>query len=106
MESAHTILAHAEEFKSHGIAVNGLWPRTVIATAALQMIPGVKPEHCRTPEILSDAAYCVLTSDARDAKNTGNFYLDDELLAAHGVTDLAKYSLVPGSKQLMPDLFL
>ena len=100
------VLGHAEEFAPHGIAVNALWPRTVIATAALQMIPGVKPEHCRTPEILSDAAYLVLTSDAKDAKNSGNFYIDDELLAAHGVSDLAKYSVVPGSKQLMPDLFL
>ena len=100
------VLGHAEEFKPHGIAVNALWPRTVIATAALKMIPGVKPEHCRTPEILSDAAYCILTSDARDAKNTGNFYLDDEVLAAHGVTDLANYSVVPGSTNLLPDLFL
>ena len=100
------VLGHAEEFKPHGIAVNGLWPRTLIATAALQMIPGVKPEHGRTPEILSDAAYCILTSNSRDAKNTGNFHIDDEVLAAHGVTDLAHYSVVPGSKSLLPDLFL
>jgi citronellol/citronellal dehydrogenase len=98
------VLGHAQEFKPYGIAVNALWPRTVIQTAAIQMIPGVKPEHCRTPAILADAAYCILTSDA--ASNTGNFYLDDEVLAKHGVTDLEKYSAVPGSKQLLPDLFL
>ena len=58
------VLGHAEECRSYGIGVNALWPRTVIQTAALQMIPGVKPEHCRTPEIMADAAWHVLTSDA------------------------------------------
>lgn len=98
------VLGHSEEFRSYGIAVNALWPRTVIQTAALQMIPGVKPEHCRTPEIMADAAHAVLISDA--AANTGNFYIDDEVLAKAGITDLAKYSVVPGSRQLLPDLFL
>jgi citronellol/citronellal dehydrogenase len=98
------VLGHAEEFRRHGIAVNALWPRTVIQTAALAMIPGVKPEHCRTPEIMADAAYAVLTSDA--GTTTGNFFIDDEVLARAGVTDLGKYSVVPGSKQLLPDLFL
>jgi len=98
------VLGHAEEFRRHGIAVNALWPRTVIQTAALAMIPGVKPEHCRTPAIMADAAYLVLSSDA--AANTGNFYIDDEVLARAGITDLGKYSVVPGSKQLLPDLFL
>src|SRR6187402_1386369 len=73
-------LGHAGEFKVYGIAVNSLWPRTAIATAALQMIPGVDTDLCRTPEILSDAAYFILTSPS---SNTGNFYIDDELLAAH-----------------------
>ena len=98
------VLGHAEEFKPYGIAVNALWPRTVIQTAALQMIPGVKPEHCRTVEIMADAAHAVLTSDA--ATTTGNFFIDEEVLARAGVTDLAKYAVVPGSKQLLPDLFL
>jgi citronellol/citronellal dehydrogenase len=98
------VLGHAAEFKAYGIGVNALWPRTVIQTAALQMIPGVKPEHCRTVEIMADAAYCVLTQDGK--ANSGNFYIDDEVLAKHGVTDLDKYSVVPGSKQLLPDLFL
>ncbi len=98
------VLGHAEEFKRHGIAVNALWPRTVIQTAALAMIPGVKPEHCRTPDIMADAAYAVLTSDA--STTTGNFFIDDEVLARAGVTDLGKYSVVAGSKQLLPDLFI
>jgi citronellol/citronellal dehydrogenase len=100
------VLGHAAEFKPYGIAVNALWPRTVIQTAALQMIPGVKPEHCRSVDILADAAHLILSADGAAAGNSGNFYIDDQLLAKHGITDLAKYSVVPGSKQLMPDLFL
>jgi citronellol/citronellal dehydrogenase len=98
------VLGHAEEFRAYGIAVNALWPRTVIATAALQMIPGVKPEHCRSPAIMADAAYAVLNLDA--AANTGNFFIDEEVLKRAGVTDFDPYSVVPGSKQLLPDLFL
>ncbi|MEW5880129.1 MAG: SDR family oxidoreductase, partial [Pseudomonadota bacterium] len=98
------VLGHAEEFRGYGIAVNALWPRTVIATAALQMIPGVKPEHCRTPQIMADAAYAILTRDA--ATTTGNFFIDEEVLKQAGVTDFDRYSVVPGSKQLLPDLFL
>jgi citronellol/citronellal dehydrogenase len=98
------VLGHAEEFRSYGIAVNALWPRTVIQTAALQMIPGIMPEHCRTPDIMADAAYAVLNLDA--ATNTGNFFIDEEVLKRAGATDLEKYSVVPGSKQLLPDLFL
>jgi citronellol/citronellal dehydrogenase len=98
------VLGHAAEFRAYGIAVNALWPRTVIQTAALQMIPGVQPEHCRTPAIMADAAYTVLTRDA--ASTTGNFFIDDEVLKSAGVTDFAAYSVVPGSTQLLPDLFL
>ncbi|MEW6705096.1 MAG: NAD(P)-dependent oxidoreductase [Pseudomonadota bacterium] len=97
-------LGHAAEFKPLGIAVNSLWPRTAIATAALQMIPGVDTNKCRTPEILADAAYLILTSDARET--TGNFFIDDELLARHGITDLDKYSVVPGTKDFIPDFFV
>ncbi|MDW5443972.1 NAD(P)-dependent oxidoreductase [Polaromonas sp. SM01] len=96
-------LGHAGEFKGYGIAVNSLWPRTAIATAALQMIPGVDLKLCRKPEILSDAAYLMLTSTDF---NTGNFYIDDELLAAHGVTDLDKYAVTPGTKKFIPDFFV
>jgi citronellol/citronellal dehydrogenase len=98
------VLGHAAEFRPFGIAVNALWPRTAIATAALQMIPGIKPEHCRKVEIMADAAYVVLTSDA--AATSGNFFIDDEVLRAAGVTDFEQYSDVPGSRSLMPDLFL
>ncbi|CAG1018260.1 citronellol/citronellal dehydrogenase [Burkholderiaceae bacterium] len=97
-------LGHSGEFKPHGIAVNSLWPRTAIATAALQMIPGVDVGKCRTPEILSDAAYLILTSDARTT--TGNFFIDDELLARHGITDLDKYSVTPGTTEFIPDFFV
>lgn len=96
-------LGHSGEFAKYGIAVNSLWPRTAIATAALQMIPGVDLKLCRKPEILSDAAYFILTSPA---SVTGNFYIDDELLAAHGVTDLDKYSVTPGTKKFIPDFFV
>ena len=99
------VLGMAGEFRAAGVAVNALWPRTVIATAALQMIPGVGLENCRTPAIMADAAHAVLTRDARDPANTGNFYLDDEVLAAAGVTDLSAYAVRPGSP-LLPDIFL
>jgi len=98
------VLGHAEEFRSYGIGVNALWPRTVIQTAALQMIPGIRPEHCRLPRIMGEAAVSVLERDARTT--TGNFFIDEAVLAADGVTDFEQYSVVPGSRQLLPDLFL
>jgi citronellol/citronellal dehydrogenase len=99
-------LGHAGEFRKYGIAVNSLWPRTAIATAALQMIPGVDIAACRKPEILADAAYLVLTSDAREERNSGNFHIDDTLLAAHGQTDLDRYSVTPGTGRFVPDFFV
>jgi citronellol/citronellal dehydrogenase len=100
------VLGHAAEFRPYGIAVNALWPAKVIQTAALQMIPGVRPEHCRTPAIVADAAALILASDARASDNSGNFYVDEQVLAAHGVKSFESYSVVPGSKELLPDLFL
>jgi citronellol/citronellal dehydrogenase len=97
-------LGHSGEFAKHGIAVNSLWPRTAIHTAALQMIPGVDVNMCRKPDILADAAYFILASDAK--VHTGNFYIDDELLAAHGVTDLDQYAVKPGTKHFIPDFFV
>ena len=98
------VLGMAEEFRDHGIAVNALWPRTVIATAALAMLGGrVKPEQCRTPEILADAAHAIFTRASRAC--TGNFFIDDEVLAEEGVTDLSGYAVEPGH-ELYPDLFL
>ncbi len=96
-------LGHSGEFGKYGIGVNSLWPRTAIATAALQMIPGVNVKLCRKPEILSDAAYVILNGPSTES---GNFYIDDELLAAHGVTDLEKYSVEPGTKYFIPDFFV
>jgi citronellol/citronellal dehydrogenase len=98
------VLGMAEELRPQGIAVNALWPRTVIDTAALAMIPGVDRTLCRKPEILADAAWVIFNRDAR--KHTGNFYVDDDVLAADGVADLAKYSVVPGNSKFLPDLFL
>jgi citronellol/citronellal dehydrogenase len=98
------VLGHAEEFRPYGIAVNALWPRTVIQTAALQMIPGVRPEHCRWPRIMAEAAVVILGREA--ASTTGNFFIDEEVLSAAGVRDFAPYSVVPGSRELMPDLFV
>jgi citronellol/citronellal dehydrogenase len=97
-------LGHAGEFRPLGIGVNSLWPRTAIHTAALQLIPGVDVSRCRTPEILADAAYLILTSDAK--ATTGNFFIDDALLAQHGITDLDRYSVTPGTKNFIPDFFV
>jgi citronellol/citronellal dehydrogenase len=98
------VLGMSEEFKREGIGVNALWPRTAIDTAALAMIPGVDTDYCRTPEILADAAYIILTRDAKST--TGNFFVDDELLASEGITDLEKYSVKPGTTDFLMDFFL
>ena len=98
------VLGMSEEFKRDGIAVNALWPRTAIDTAALQMIPGVDTDFCRKPEILSDTAYIILNRDAKTT--TGNFFVDDEVLASEGITDLEKYSVKPGTTDFLLDFFL
>ena len=97
------VLGLAEEFKDQGVAVNALWPKTVIATAALAMLGGlVKPEYCRKPEIMADAAHAVLTRPSRGC--SGRFLIDEEVLAEEGVRDLGPYAMVPGNP-LLPDLF-
>ena len=98
------VLGLADELKRDGTGVNALWPRTAIDTAALAMIPGVDTQFCRTPEILSDSAYIIFNRPAKEC--TGNFFIDDELLASEGVTDLEKYSVVPGTKEFIQDLFV
>ena len=98
------VLGMSEEYRKNGIAVNALWPRTAIDTAALQMIPGIDTAACRTPEILADAAYVILNRESKDC--TGNFFVDDEVLATVGVTDLEKYSVVPGTTDFLLDFFL
>ena len=97
-------LGMSEELKGLGIAVNSLWPRTTIATAAVEVhFPEAILKASRNADIMSDAAHVILTSDARS--NTGNFYVDEDLLRAHGVTDFDKYSITPGAK-LYQDIFL
>jgi len=97
------VLGMAEEFRRQGIAVNALWPRTIIATAALQIIPGAEPERGRTPAIMADAAWQILTRDSRTT--TGNFFIDDEVLTAAGVIDFSQYAVSAG-KPLRGDFFL
>jgi citronellol/citronellal dehydrogenase len=99
------VLGHAEEFRGDGIAVNALWPRTVIHTAAVAMIPGAASTtaRMRKPDIVADAAHAILVRDPRSC--TGRFFLDEEALREAGVTDFARYAVEPG-RDLMPDLFL
>jgi citronellol/citronellal dehydrogenase len=95
----------AEEFRADGIAVNALWPRSVIATAAIAMIPGAMEEtaRMRTPEIVADAAHAVLTRDARTT--TGQCFIDEDVLVEAGITDFARYAVRSGTP-LLRDLFL
>lgn len=97
------VLGMAEEFRGDGIAVNALWPRTLIGTDALNMIPGVSTANARTPAIVADAAHAILTRPSHAA--TGQFLIDDEVLRAAGVVDLDRYAVEPG-QPLLPDLFL
>jgi len=99
------MLGMAEEFRDDGIACNGLWPRTGIATAAIEFALTGKDglAHCRTPEIMADAAHAIFTSPSREL--TGRFLIDDSFLYERGVRDFEKYSVEPG-KTLMPDFFV
>lgn len=99
------VLGMAEEFRDRGVAVNALWPRTTIATAAIRNIVGGEEmmRTSRTPEIVADAAHLIMTRPARAF--TGQFCIDDSLLAAHGVTDFDQYRVDP-SADLTPDFFV
>ena len=99
------MLGMADEFREDGIACNGLWPRTGIATAAIEFALTGKDglAHCRTPEIMADAAHAIFTSPSREL--TGRFLIDDSFLYERGVRDFEKYSVEPG-KTLMPDFFV
>lgn len=97
------VLGMAEEFRNEGMAINALWPRTIIATAALKMIPGIDLGNGRKPEIMADAAHAILTKPAKGY--TGNFFIDEDVMKAEGVTDLDQYAVDP-SKSLLPDIFL
>lgn len=96
-------LGLAGEFGRKGVAVNALWPKTIVATDALNMIPGIELDRCRKPEIVADAAHAVLVRDAK--ANTGKFFIDEEVLREAGVTDFDQYAVDP-AKSLLPDLFL
>ncbi len=98
------VLGMAGEFRQQGIAVNALWPRTTIATSAVNMLGGDElTRHSRKPEIMADAAHAILTRPSREC--TGNFYIDDEVLESMGVTDLSRYAVDP-DVQLSPDFFV
>ncbi|MEJ2171943.1 MAG: SDR family oxidoreductase [Woeseiaceae bacterium] len=98
------VLGMAGEFRERGIAVNALWPRTTIATAAVNMLGGDQlMRHSRKPEIMADAAHAILVKPSREF--TGNFCVDDEVLEAEGITDLGVYAVDP-EVQLAPDFFV
>ena len=99
------VLGMAGELRSEGIAVNALWPRTVIATAAVQNLLGGAEtvRGSRTPQIMADAAHVILTRPSREC--TGNFFIDEDLLRSAGVTDFAPYQVVQGA-DLIPDFFV
>ncbi len=98
------VLGMAEELKDRGIAVNALWPRTVIATSALNLMGGEDTaKHGRKVEIVADAAYAILTRSARSC--TGNFFIDEDVLRAQGVEDFERYAVKRG-EPLMRDLFV
>jgi|TARA_B100001093_G_scaffold171665_1_gene164491 citronellol/citronellal dehydrogenase len=99
------VLGMAEEFKEEGVAVNALWPRTAVATAAIKNALGGDSimNISRSPEIMADAAHVILTKNSREF--TGNFCIDDNLLADNGVTDFSQYAEVPFA-ELAPDFFV
>jgi citronellol/citronellal dehydrogenase len=99
-------LGMAEEFRDDGIAFNSLWPRTLIATAAVQNLLGgdAAMKGSRKPEIVADAAYAILTRPSRET--TGNFFLAEDVLAEEGVTDLSGYSYGGSDSELITDLFV
>jgi citronellol/citronellal dehydrogenase len=98
------VLGMAEEFRHRGVAVNALWPRTVIHTAAIAMLGGmVKAENCRKAEIVADAAHAILVRDSRSC--SGNFFIDEDLLRQEGISDFSQYAVDPRG-DLLPDLFL
>jgi citronellol/citronellal dehydrogenase len=97
-------LGLAAELKAYGIAVNTLWPKTVIATSALKMLGGMVPEkRCRTPQIVADAACLIFQKKALDY--SGNHLIDEDILKESGITDFSSYA-VDSSQKLLPDLFL
>jgi citronellol/citronellal dehydrogenase len=103
MGMSFVTLGLAEEFGPQGVAVNALWPRSIVATDALNMIPGVDATRARKPEIVADAAHAVLVRPALDFY--GHFLIDEDVLFAAGITDFRDYAVDP-TQRLIPDLFL
>jgi citronellol/citronellal dehydrogenase len=99
-------MAMAEEFRADGIAFNTLWPRTIIATAAVRNLLGGEEaiSRSRTPQIVADAAHAILIRNSREF--TGRHCIDEEVLLDTGVTDLERYRTLPGTTALLPDLFV
>ncbi len=99
------VLGMAEELRRKGVAVNALWPRTAIATAAVMNLLGGEAaiQRCRKPEIMADAAHYVLTQPSRDV--SGNFFIDEDVLRTAGLSDFDQYAVSPGT-ELFPDYFL
>jgi len=102
MGMSFVTLGLAEEFKGR-VAVNALWPKTVIATDAINMIPGVDINAARTVQIVADAAVAILQQQVSTA--SGQFYIDEDYLRSNGVTDFEQYAIMPGTP-LLPDFFL
>lgn len=99
------VLGMAEEFRDEGVAVNALWPRTGIATAAIYMLGGdALIQQCRTPDIMADAFHAIVTQPSKTC--TGNFFIDEEVLSKAGISDFTLYQVDQGAKQLLPDFFL
>jgi len=96
-------LGMAREFAAQGVAVNSLWPRTTIATAAVEVFFPESIKASRKPQIMADAAHAILTRESRST--TGNFFIDEDVLRSAGVTDLEQYAVTPGAR-LHPDIFL
>nr|XP_023023214.1 hydroxysteroid dehydrogenase-like protein 2 [Leptinotarsa decemlineata] len=100
------VLGMHEELRPFNIGVNALWPRTAVATAAIELIQGKSAtDYCRTPDVMADSAYVILTQDPKTC--TGNFFIDEHVLQNAGITDLKQYACVPeNNDKLMPDFFV
>jgi citronellol/citronellal dehydrogenase len=104
MGMSFLVLGMAEELRGDGIAVNALWPATVIATEALRMLPdSIETRRCRRPDIVAEAAVAILARDPRTC--TGRFLLDEEVLRERGETEFGRWAVDPAAAPL-PDLFV
>jgi citronellol/citronellal dehydrogenase len=103
MGMSFVTLGLSAEFGAQGVAVNALWPRSIIATDALNMIPGIDVARCRTPQIVADAAHAILVTPASELN--GRFLIDEDILRARGVVDFTHYAVDP-AQPLLPDLYV